>query len=106
MSLQEVGIRLRLETGEAVAEANQATRAIDSLGSSLQKAAIAGDDKGVISYANALQKYKKYAGVPDEDSETSRPSVLKIIDNATKVISRAPSYIGAMGSGNAEGVRL
>jgi len=106
VSLQEVGIRLRLEAGEAVAEANQVTRAIDSLGSALQKAAIGGDDKGVISYANALQKYKKYAGVPDEDSETPRPSVLKIIDNATKVIGRAPSYIGAMGSGNAAGAAL
>ena len=106
MSLQEVGIRLRLEAGEAVAEANQATRAIDSLGSALQKAAIAGDDKGVISYANALQKYKKYAGVPDEDAEASRPSALKILDNATKVIGRAPSYIGAMGSGNAAGAAL
>ncbi len=106
VSLHEVGIRLRLETGEAVASANQAERAIDSLGSALQKAAIAGDDKGVISYANALQRYKKYAGVPEEDSETPRPSVLKIIDNATKVISRAPSYIGAMGSGNAAGAAL
>jgi len=106
MSLNEVGIRLRLETGEAVASANQAERAIDSLGSALQKAAIGGDDKGVISYANALQKYKKFAGVPDEDAEAPRPSVLKIIDNATKVIGRAPSYIGAMGSGNAAGAAL
>lgn len=106
MSLNEVGIRLRLETGEAVASANQAERAIDSLGSALQKAAIAGDDKGVISYANALKKYKKYAGVPDEDEEPAKPTSLKIIENATKIIGRAPSYIGAMGSGNAAGATL
>ncbi|GAB6276239.1 MAG: hypothetical protein SAMD01599839_07790 [Rectinema sp.] len=106
MSLNEVGIRLRLETGEAVASANQAERAIDSLGSALQKAAIAGDDKGVISYANALKKYKKYAGVPDEDEEPAKPTALKIVENATKIIGRAPSCIGAMGSGNAAGAAL
>lgn len=61
--MNEVGIRLKLETGEAVANANQATQAIDSLGNALQKAAIAGDWRGVIDYANALNKYKKYGSI-------------------------------------------
>lgn len=106
MSIQEVGVRLKLETGEAVANANQATQAVDSLVNALQKAAIAGDSSGVLDYARALTAYNKATGVEEEQGGKGQPSALRIVENATKVISRAPAYIGAMGSGNAAGAAL
>lgn len=107
MSMDEVGIRLRLETGDAVANANQATEAIDSLGKALEKAAIAGNAQGVIDYANAINKYKSAVGLEeDKKGREQKPTALKVVEDATKVISRAPGYIGAIGGGNAAGAAL
>ncbi len=107
MSTQEVGVRLKLETGEAVANANQATQAVDSLVNALQKAAIAGNSSGVLDYARALTAYNKATGIEEERNDKGQQqSVLRVVENATKVISRAPGYIGAIGSGNAAGAAL
>jgi hypothetical protein len=105
--MDEVGIRLKLETGDAVANANQATQAIDSLGKALEKAAIAGNAQGVIDYANALTKYKGAVGLQEaKTEEASKPTILRVVEDANKIIAKAPGYIGAMGGGNAAGAAL
>jgi len=111
----EIAIRARLETGDAVSNANQLTQALGSLGQAMQKAAIAGDTKGVTDYASALLKYKKAVGMQDAEEQTATTTAVsalkqsplfRVLENATKVISRAPNYIGAMGGGNPAGAAL
>lgn len=107
----EIAIRARLETGDAVANANQLTQALGSLGQAMQKAAIAGDTKGVTDYASALLKYKKAVGMDEAEEQNTVASLkqsplFRVLEGATKVISRAPNYIGAMGGGNPAGAAL
>ena len=103
---EEIALQLRLDTGDAVANANQFTRAMESMTTAMSKAAIAGDTKGVMNYADSMMKFKKAVGLNDEDEDQRKPKAMRIVEGVTKIISKAPNYIGAMGGGNPAGAAL
>jgi hypothetical protein len=103
MSLQDVGLRMRLEVGDTIANANAAERAYSSLANAIQRATVAGNDQAALNYASAMEKYAKVLGIgevetaakPASTPQKAEPAPMRIIETATKVISKAPSISSA-----------
>ena len=106
--MPDIGFRAKLETGEAIANANQLTRALDSLARAMENATVSGDADAARKYGEIMLKTRRQmlAESRIDEGRDRRTPEMRIVQGVTKFLGRGPGYIGAAGGGNAAGAAL